>query len=256
MFFLKKPDKKGFFLGYNRRKGVLNVSYFVIPDIHGCNSPLQSMLHLWDKKKEHLIQLGDMIDRGPNSLEVVQTFMRLKEEGVATVLKGNHEDLFLTFLDYPEEEGQFYYNQGGRQTIASFMGEDVIYRRTSTYIASYIKEHFADEITFIRNLPLYVEKEKWVFVHAGVNLVLADWRNSNENDFNTIRNSFIFEKNEHAQTFVFGHTPTRLLHQDERDDIWISPCGSKIGLDGGLVFQGQLNAMRIQGETYQTIIGN
>lgn len=241
-------------MGYNREKGVLNVNIFVMPDIHGCNSPLQSMLQIWNRETEHLIQLGDMIDRGPNSLEVVQTFMKLKKEGVATILRGNHEDSFLMFLENPEEEGHFYYNQGGRETIASFMGDDVIYRRTPTYIANYIKEHFQDEITFMEHLPLYEERGNWVFVHAGVNLVLADWKNSNENEFNKIRNRFIFGKNEHPQTFVFGHTTTRLLHQDKRDDIWISPCGSKIGMDGGLVFKGQLNALRIQGDTYQTIV--
>ncbi|GAK02244.1 serine/threonine protein phosphatase [Geomicrobium sp. JCM 19037] len=64
---------------------------FIIGDIHGNYDELLQLLTHWDPATETLIFLGDYIDRGPDSLQVVRHVMQLVKEG-AIALKGNHEE--------------------------------------------------------------------------------------------------------------------------------------------------------------------
>lgn len=229
------------------------MNYFVVGDIHGCVEPLENLLAHWNKDEQQLIQLGDMVDRGPNSLGVLKKMMKIKKEHGAIILKGNHEAMFLDFLEHPENEGPYYFDVGGFETVQSFLGETPIQEKKFDYLADYILTHHADVVEFIRELPLYYEQEQWVFVHAGVNFNYSDWKSSTEDDYLWIRGGFVNGKNYHPKTFVFGHTPTRRLHTDQRDDIWVSPCGTKIGIDGACVFGGQLNALAIKQNEFKQI---
>ncbi|PGK51437.1 hypothetical protein CN918_26970 [Priestia megaterium] len=229
------------------------MNFFVTPDIHGCLDPLNHLLRKWRPDKETFIQLGDMVDRGPNSLGVIQKMMVIHKEYEGVMIKGNHEEMFLYFLDEPEEEADFYFSKGGRETVDSFFSTPVAYLRTPTYIAEYIKTNYAEEVAFLKNLREYYSYENWVFVHAGVNLKLRNWENSTESNLRWKNDLFLYEKNESENCYVFGHTPTQNLHRDQRTEVWISPCKTKFGLDGGIVYGGQLNAMRITGKEYEFV---
>jgi len=229
------------------------MNFFVTPDIHGCITPLNQLLKNWRPDRETFIQLGDMVDRGPNSLAVIRQIIKIKTEYNGIAIKGNHEEMFLYFLDEPEVEADFYFSKGGRETVDSFFSTPVAYLRTPTYIADYIKGNYAEEIAFLRYLPDYYSHESWVFVHAGVNLTLGNWKNSTEKDFRWKNNLFLYERNESSYKYVFGHTPTENLHEDRRTDVWISSCQTKFGLDGGVVYGGQLNGMRITGDEYEFV---
>ena len=50
--------------------------------------------------------------------------------------------------------------------------------------------------------------------------------------------------NETGKTFVFGHTPTMKLRTDGQPDLWVSE-DNKIGIDGGAVYGGQLNGVKL-----------
>ena len=79
----------------------------VLPDLHGRLDVFEAMLrhsgmvdsglHWKAGRGERLVQLGDLVDRGPDSKACVELAMRLKKEGKGSVkiLKGNHEDLLL-----------------------------------------------------------------------------------------------------------------------------------------------------------------
>ncbi|WP_307894507.1 hypothetical protein [Bacillus swezeyi] len=86
-----------------------------------------------------------------------------------------------------------------------------------------------------------------LFVHMGIISLLDDWKRSSRNDFIWHRGSWN-HKNNTDKTIVFGHTITQLLHEDRRNDIWISKCGTYIDIDGGAVFGGQLNAIVMNGK--------
>ena len=71
----------------------------IIGDIHGCNDSLQSLLANVSPipGKDRLVLLGDLFDRGPDSLQVFQTIQKLAEEfgNDFVLLRGNHEDYLL-----------------------------------------------------------------------------------------------------------------------------------------------------------------
>lgn len=221
---------------------------FAVGDVHGEETRFQHMLTKWNPDSQRLVLLGDFIDRGENSYGVLHLAKQLHDQYGAVILSGNHEQLFLNWIDAPVEENDVYLPQGGRETLRSFFGRDVAYTHTPTHIANLIRTQFEDDIHFLKDLPLYHEWNDYVFVHAGVNLNLSNWKNSTENDFCWRREPFYSTKNETGKTFVFGHTLTSLLNEDESQDIWISPCRTKIGLDGGAVFGGLLHATVIDNE--------
>jgi len=229
--------------------------FFVVGDVHGYDEPFYRLLKHWNVDKDKLIQLGDMIDRGPNSLDVLRRMMHLNKAYGAEVIMGNHEEHLLTFLEFPDSEAQIYYPIGGDRTLHSFVGEKVAYSRTPQYIADYVTYHFQEEIAFLRTLPSYVEYGDWVFVHGGVNLNLRDWRQSSDADFRRHKNQFWHEKNDHGKTFVFGHIATSNLHQEPQNhNIWVSPCQTKIGIDGSIVEQdGKLHGLHINGTSYEVV---
>lgn len=221
---------------------------FVVGDVHGSFDKLTELLTNWNPLKEQLILLGDLIDRGPKSMEVVRLVMELNEKYGAISLGGNHEDVFLDWLEDPLET-DFYYNIGGRETINSFFKSNVTDTTEPITLANTIKKNHSREVEFLRNLPDFFESEDYIFVHAGLNLMLLDWKNSNNKDFRWSRAQFTHVKNETGKKIVFGHTRTCLLNDDKSHDIWISPCGSKIGIDGACVFGGLLHGLKISGDT-------
>ncbi|WCF11636.1 metallophosphoesterase (plasmid) [Paenibacillus thiaminolyticus] len=225
---------------------------FAVGDPHGCLNKLNELLTHWNPDKQQLVILGDLIDRGKDSFGVIKLAMKLQKEYGAVILGGNHEDLFLDWIDNPTEEPLFYFNQGGRETIRSFFDDqnyaDLFLPDT---LAKMMNDHFSDEILFIRNLPNYFEAGNNVFVHAGVNLYRKDWRTSSRQDFRWIREVFHTANNETGKTFIFGHTITATLNADQSCGIWMSDCQTKIGIDGGAVFGGYLLGLLITDVGYE-----
>lgn len=220
------------------------MDYFVVGDVHGCYDSFVSLLEQWDPKKEQLILLGDLVDRGKKSLDVLRYAMHLQDVHGAIILGGNHEELFVDWLNEPNDEG-FYYDLGGRETVDSFFESNLSFRYTPVHIANRIKEEFPDVVEFLHTRPSYYETEAYIFVHAGVDFNFIDWKNASDSTFKWVRERFFYGKNETGKTVVFGHTPTRMLNQDKSDTVWISPCETKIGIDGGCVFGGNLLGMHI-----------
>ncbi|MNJ90080.1 Serine/threonine-protein phosphatase 1 [compost metagenome] len=241
---------------------------FVIGDVHGKLDMLNKLLTCWNSSTQKLVFVGDYIDRGPDSLGVVLKVKELTEKYGAIALGGNHERMFLDWLDYPEdywfvkwledesivnyyEQAGYsssinYYYNGGIKTIDSFCDGNVAFKYLPTRNSKFIKDNYEREIEFIRNLPDYYEWKDYVCVHAGVNLNLLDWKKSGENDFRWIREIFHYGKNETGKKFLFGHTPTRNLNKNSSNDIWMSNCKTKIGIDGGAVFKGLLHGVAIE----------
>lgn len=221
---------------------------FVIGDVHGCYEKLEKLLTYWNPDSEKLIFIGDLIDRGVRSREVVQLAMKLHKEYGAVVIGGNHEEMFLEWLDAPTNHFSFYYAVGGEETLHSFYDEESVQSTSPINLAKQLQQDFPEEVEFIKSLPDYVEFNHHIFVHAGINLGLRDWKNSGTKYFRSIREPFHTGKNKSGQTIVFGHTPTRRIYKNKKsDDIWIAPCKTKIGIDGAAVYGGLLHGLHIQG---------
>jgi serine/threonine protein phosphatase 1 len=162
----------------------------VTSDSHGCYDQFCILLDRAKLTKEDtLIILGDFIDRGPKSKDLVQHLIDLQKEFPNTVvLKGNHEQMLLDCYDIPNNY-QLYLCNGGGATFKSY--GDVL-----------IQEH----IEWIRNLPVSYETETHFFAHAGVNPKYS-LASQFENDLLWIRDQFLYSEKDFGKIVVHGHTP-------------------------------------------------
>lgn len=92
----------------------------IIGDVHGMQGPFERMLATLDSQEPQarIVCVGDLIDRGEHSAEVLRLAFARREKMV--VLMGNHEEMLLSFLDNPVTEAGRWLRNGGLQTLASF----------------------------------------------------------------------------------------------------------------------------------------
>lgn len=131
---------------------------FAIGDIHGCFDSLVELVEnkIQLKKNDKLILLGDSIDRGDKSKEVVDFIMELQENGFDVIpLMGNHEAMLLEAYEN-EKNTSIWIQNGGSETLKSFR-------------ISSLKDIESKYIEFFKGLRYYYSLEDYLFVHAGFN---------------------------------------------------------------------------------------
>lgn len=221
------------------------MNYFVVSDIHGMYKQFEQILTYWDKENT-LVILGDLIDRGPQSLDVIRKVMTLKETYGERVIfcKGNHEDMLLKYIDQPETHQERYLRNGGIETMASFFKEISmnIHDFNEQEQAYIIKENFKEELEFLNQGPLFKILGQVLFTHAGFDSTNSDFTKTVEHDFIWIREHYLKE-NLTEYVNVFGHTPLKYIH--ESNEVWVSEDGKYVAIDGGCYFSGRLNAILI-----------
>lgn len=217
---------------------------FVVSDIHGMYGHFIKLLEHWNRD-DKLIILGDMIDRGPDSLKVVQHVMELKAKHDVVVLQGNHDQMINDFVSNPFEHGDLYCNHnGGVPTLISFTGEEHIMYRSFAERAELVKQLREHELEFLEQGHLYYEFGKVLFTHAGFCSFRDCWEETADNQFVWIRDHYK-HKNNTGLVNVFGHTPTQLINEDKSNDVWVSEDKTYIGIDGACAYGGQLNGILI-----------
>ncbi|RUL50508.1 serine/threonine protein phosphatase [Lysinibacillus antri] len=224
---------------------------FAIGDIHGNYELLEQLLQFWNPDEEQLVFLGDYIDRGPDSLKVLQTIMDLSEQYEIITLAGNHEQIFLSWLDKPEEVSEFYFNPkiGGADTVKSLYDVPhfsiVVDNFSVIEIAEAIRKKQSAVIKFLKQLRTFYQWDSYLFVHAGIDATVENFKETNKEDYFWIREDFFATPHLAKEIVVFGHTPTPLLNEDRSSNVWVSPCRKKIGIDGGgaIYEAGQLHGL-------------
>lgn len=203
------------------------------------------LLEYWNRE-DTLVVLGDMIDRGLDSLKVVQHVMELQQDHDVIVLQGNHDQMLGDFINNPLENAELYlqYN-GGRDTLLSFIDNEFkIYSKTMDDIAYFIQRYRKKELEFLKQGHLYYEFGKVLFTHAGFCSWRDSWEETNDNQFVWIRDHYK-HKNNTGLVNVFGHTPTQLINKDKSNEVWVSEDRLYIGIDGACAYGGQLNGILI-----------
>lgn len=223
---------------------------FVVSDIHGHYKHFEELLTYWNPE-DILVILGDLIDRGPQSLQVIEKVIELKQAYGDNVVfvKGNHEKMLLNFLSNPIEKQEHYYKNGGKETMQNLLVHLPACIREQPYIlqANEIKQHYASQLAFLKLAPVYKIIGNVLFTHAGFNSEFASLEETTERDFIWIRKHYEFT-NKTPYVNVFGHTPLTYIH--ESNDVWLSDDKRYIAIDGGCYMSGQLNAILLnqQGE--------
>jgi serine/threonine protein phosphatase 1 len=190
---------------------------YVIGDIHGCLRPLRLLLaKIAPQPGDEVIFIGDYIDRGPQSREVVEYLLGLPYRCV--FLLGNHEKMLLDYLT-GNDPGIFLPN-GGVATLQSYGGD----------FANIPPAH----LNFFHTLRPMYETPEYLFVHAGIRpMVPLDKQKLD--DLVWIRQEFFQFIGRFPKPVVFGHTPLRqvLLASD------------RIGIDTGCVYGGKLTCLKL-----------
>ena len=199
---------------------------FAVGDIHGSFDRLQELMKKIpiDFARDTLVFIGDYIDRGPASVEVVDYLIDLKKQVPQTIfLKGNHEDMLEKYLDGTDRFT--YLLNGGQNTLDSYLSKN---------LQSELYPIPSDHMEFFKTLRLYYETEAYIFVHAGLRPKVPLASQETE-DLLWIRDKFIYSKYNFGKTVVFGHTPLEKPLVES----------NKIGIDTGAVYGNALTCVQL-----------
>ncbi len=220
---------------------------FAVGDIHGRADLLARLFERIEGERDRcgenpiVIFLGDYIDRGPDSAEVLELLRFGRPEGFERrFLKGNHEQAMLAFMDDPVANRQWLAH-GGLDTLASFgvvlpsvgAGPDSLRACAAT-----LNERLGEwDRRFLGSLERYVVLGDYLFVHAGVDPDLPLEQQSDASLF-WIRDRFLNDTRPTPLCVVHGHTPEGTPYADAR----------RVGIDTGAYASGILTAARFEGE--------
>lgn len=202
------------------------MSTWAITDIHGCALTFRALLRrIQFSREDTLFLLGDYIDRGPRSKEVLDAIMELREEDYTVeCLLGNHDWVMLHAIDEPNtQEARNWKNYfGGRATLRSFEC-----RSEQQIDTKYIE--------LLQSMDYYREYKDLILVHAGLNLTIADpladreamlWIRYDERE---VRRDWLGDR-----TIIHGHTPyARRRIQRQVEERKTTPL---VGIDNGCVY--------------------
>ncbi|MBV8359584.1 MAG: serine/threonine protein phosphatase [Deltaproteobacteria bacterium] len=215
--------------------GASNGRLFAIGDIHGCVDELTAMLGtIAPVRGDTVVFVGDYVDRGPAARDVVEVLLELSRGSAECVfLKGNHEDMMLSFLGLPGHYGESFLFNGGAPTLESYGVPE------GAPALEWIPE---GHVNFLKTLATSYLHPPYLFVHAGIS-PLRQLEEQSVEDMLWIRQEFIFNPHQLGATVVFGHTPMRAVMVD---------LPYKLGIDTGLVYGGKLTCVEFnEGVLYQ-----
>lgn len=202
----------------------------VIGDIHGEIEKLNSLLSKLNfQPDDKIIFLGDYIDRGKYSKEVIERLINLSQVVKCIFLKGNHEDMLLnTRISRKKKDIEHWLLSGGISTYDNYGDYPAIFNMHGQFFAE---------------LKTYYIEQNYLFVHAGVKPG-KDLSSQTEEDLLWIREEFYEYKHNLPFKIIFGHTPfaAPFIKKD------------KIGIDTGCgkFNNGMLTAYDVTNDLYVT----
>lgn len=140
-----------------------------IGDVHGCAAALRAVLRAIDPGAgDTLVVLGDCVDRGPESRQVIEELLSLREQCHLVPILGNHEEMMLNYLEGRPQPDDWL-QCGGRETLASYGGDRARSRGTRSAATGTAPNDFSipeEHVTFIRGWVDHYETSSHFFVHA------------------------------------------------------------------------------------------
>ena len=194
----------------------------VIPDIHGCFKTFKAMINqIKLTSEDQLFLLGDYIDRGPNSSGVLNFILALIADGYHIYpLRGNHEQMLLNMSQLHEKE---------------LIEHCEFYRIEDLISSGSVKIEYLE---FLNDLPYYYILDKFILVHAGLNLEIPDPMKDLESML-WIRNFPVNKKKLKGRKIIHGHNPTAIYTIKQQ----IKKRGVVIPLDNGCVLRNHIIGM-------------
>lgn len=219
---------------------------YAIGDIHGRDDLFAELIDMIradnaarGPAQVTLILLGDLVDRGPQSADVVERAIRLKDEFEdLRLLIGNHEECFLSALTGDVRRLRYFMRIGGGATVESYWNDprplaEATFEEVAECLPAMVPQSHVDFLGSGEDAILIGD---YVFVHAGIRPGVALERQS-LSDLRWIREEFLGDDRCHGAMIVHGHTIQGDV--DERPN--------RIGIDTGAYKSGILTAIVLEG---------
>lgn len=216
--------------------------YYAIGDIHGRDDLLE-MLHQritafhyarYAGQPAAMVHVGDYIDRGANSIGVIDRLMAGVAGFEMICLKGNHEDLMLACLETDDRWAWDTWLRNGADETLNSLGVSF---HSGEYDPLQLAQALgARRISWLRSLPLYHRSTHYLFVHAGI-APGKPVEEQEEKDLLWIRDRFLDHEGDHGYRVMHGHTPA--------DHPVVRP--NRICIDTGVISTGKLTAAVLDG---------
>ncbi len=219
---------------------------YAIGDVHGradllgrVFSRIDASLRADPVKQPLQVLLGDYIDRGPNSREVIDALIARARQHAMIFIKGNHESYVMEFLADPSVLSEWK-QVGGVHTLLSYgvkpsMRDDPKGRQV---LAAAFRQALPESHQrFLQSLALSFTCGDFFFTHAGVRpgTPLSEQR---QQDLLWIREDFLLHEEDFGKIIVHGHTPAKT--PDVRPN--------RINIDTGAYATGLLTCLVLQGD--------
>ncbi|WP_313333283.1 metallophosphoesterase family protein [Sphingobium yanoikuyae] len=240
--FLRRSDERNALppnVGNDRR-------VYAIGDIHGRLDLLDQLLGmlvadnaLRPARQRCLVLLGDLVDRGPHSAQVIERVRALHGSGGdIRLLKGNHEEIFVMAARGDQGAVSFFRRIGGMETLASYglplsLSADMDDRAIAHWMMNYIPRA---DVDFLDSFVDHLTVGDYLFVHAGIRpkVPIAEQRPS---DLRWIRGDFLNHGGRHDKMVVHGHSITPEVEN----------LANRIGIDTGAYYSDRLTAIGLEG---------
>lgn len=220
---------------------------YAIGDVHGRLDLLETLLDWIDADdamrrpaRSTVVFLGDLIDRGPHSRQVIDHVIARDWRGRAVRhLQGNHEEVMLLALSGDLEGMRFWSRIGGEATLESYgVPRAVVSQGTAQDMVDALlplvpRAHTA----FLNKMEDRIAIGNYLFVHAGIRPGIAVEKQK-VSDLRWIRDEFLAHEGDHGAVVVHGHTIT--------DEVEEYP--NRIGIDTGAFASGRLTALVLDGD--------
>jgi len=228
------------------------IRIYAIGDIHGRADLLEALLRqidadctLYPSSRPIVVFLGDYIDRGPASRQVLDLLLGCQRTKEAVFLRGNHDNFVRRFLSSPAvlDEWRLY---GGLETLVSYGLKPSINPGVpeQRQLAKELEKSTPERhLEFLDSLNLSFNCGDFLFVHAGIRPGVSI-RKQKEEDLLWIREEFLSCEQRFEKFVVHGHTPVRA------PDI----RSNRINIDTGAFATGRLTCIVIEGAAIVPLI--
>lgn len=237
---------------------------YALSDLHGHLSCLEAALEVVDLDGDpgaELVLLGDYIDRGRQSAEVLYAVQELQQRfpGRVTALLGNHDDWMLNWLDGDDDELTWLMSDIDLVTVKSFLeplelahalghadpatdASSLDGPTMNANIKRAVVSKHGELIAWLRGLHRIHETEEQIFVHAGVDEEAGElWRAATPE--HVLTEKFPPTTGPFLKTIIAGHVRTRMLHPDDSDGVFFDGANHWF-IDGSVESTGRVNLLR------------
>ena len=222
------------------------IRIYAIGDVHGRADLLAQLFSRIDADlaahpiaRPIQVLLGDYVDRGPNSREVIEQLILRSSIHEMICLKGNHETFIPRFLSDPLIFHEWR-RLGGLETVVSYGVEPKVRARKIDHadLHATFNRMFPDQHRqFLAKMKSHFICGDYFFVHAGVRPKVS-LNEQNEDDLLWIREDFLSYKRTFSKIIIHGHTPV------------VEPeiLPNRINIDTGAYATGRLSCLMLEAE--------